>query len=176
MPTQRNTILLVVACVIAFVLQISIAPAISLFGAQPNFLLALALALAIATPAQAGCILPFVMGLAYDLTGTGPVGGMALILCVCCVLASRAFMVLNNDTVFMPLVLFVICALVCEFAYGLLLISCGLSASLGDALLVRALPCALYDCAVGLIAYPACMKLFGNQAPNTRNMQAPKIR
>ena len=78
---EKNNLVLVVGAIVAFVLQIALAPAVALFSAQPNFLLAYALVVAIVIPTEAGPVLPFAMGLLYDLTGTGPVGGMALDAC-----------------------------------------------------------------------------------------------
>ena len=85
---EKNNLVLVVGAIAAFVLQIALAPAVALFSAQPNFLLAYALVVAIVIPTEAGPVLPFVMGLLYDLTGTGPVGGMALLLVIACFLAT----------------------------------------------------------------------------------------
>lgn len=172
---ERNTVALVIGCFIALVLQISIAPAVALFSAQPNFLLAYAVVVAIASPGTAGPVLPFAMGLLYDLTGTGPVGGMALLLVVACFIASRVFLVMDNDTVFMPIAIFVVVALVVELSYGILLIACGLQANPVEALLTRALPCALYDCAVGLVVYPLVARVLSGGAQN-RGMRTPKLR
>ena len=172
---DKNYFVLFVGCFVAFVLQIAIAPAVALFSAQPNFLLAFAVVIAIVSPGSAGPILPFVLGLLYDLTGSGPVGGMALLLVIACFAASRAFMVLDNDTVFMPIAIFVVVALAVEMSYGMLLMACGLSANPVEALLTRALPCALYDCAVGLVAYPVMARLLAGGAQD-RGLRTPKLR
>lgn len=65
---EKNNLVLVVGAIVAFVLQIALAPAVALFSAQPNFLLAYALVVAIVIPTEAGPVLPFAMGLLYDLT------------------------------------------------------------------------------------------------------------
>ena len=131
---EKNNLVLVVGAIAAFVLQIALAPAVALFSAQPNFLLAYALVVAIVIPTEAGPVLPFVMGLLYDLTGTGPVGGMALLLVIACFLASRVFSLMDNDTLFMPLAIFTACALLAELSYGMLLMACGLAANPLEAL------------------------------------------
>ena len=51
--------------------------------------------------------MPFVLGLVFDLVSGGPVGAMAFLLVLMTFLAARAFAVLDNDTLFMPLVIFV---------------------------------------------------------------------
>ena len=158
----------------AFVLQIALAPAIALFSAQPNFLLAYAIVVAIVIPNEAGPVLPFVMGLLYDLTGTGPVGGMALLLVIACFIASRVFSLMDNDTLFMPLAIFVACALLAELAYGMLLMACGLAANPVEALVTRALPCALYDCAVGLVLYFVMVRLLAGGTQD-RGLRTPSF-
>lgn len=175
MMGEKNNAVLVIGCIVAFVFQVALAPSVSLFSAQPNFLLAYAVVVAIVIPDEAGPVLPFVLGLLYDLTGTGPVGGMALLLVVGCFIASRAFTVLDNDTMFMPIAIFVVVALAAELAYGMLLIACGLSANPLEALLTRALPCALYDCAVGLVFYPVMVRLLAGGAQD-RGLRTPKLR
>lgn len=172
---EKNNFVLVIGGIVAFVLQIALAPAISLFSAQPNFLLAYAIVVSIVIPNEAGPVLPFVMGLLYDLTGTGPVGGMALLLVITCFLASRVFSLMDNDTLFMPLAIFVACALVAELCYGMLLMACGLAANPVEALLTRALPCALYDCAVGLVLYFVMVRLLAGGTQD-RGLRTPKLR
>ena len=172
---EKNNLVLVVGAIAAFVLQIALAPAVALFSAQPNFLLAYALVVAIVIPTEAGPVLPFVMGLLYDLTGTGPVGGMALLLVIACFLASRVFSLMDNDTLFMPVTIFVVATFAAEMLYGALLIGLGLSASPVDAFLYRALPCTLYDCAVGLVVYFVMARLLAGGAQD-RGLRTPKLR
>lgn len=172
---EKNNLVLVVGAIAAFVLQIALAPAVALFSAQPNFLLAYALVVAIVISTEAGPVLPFAMGLLYDLTGTGPVGGMALLLVIACFLASRVFSLMDNDTLFMPLAIFTACALLAELSYGMLLMACGLAANPLEALFTRALPCALYDCAVGLVVYFVMARLLAGGAQD-RGLRTPKLR
>ena len=162
---EKNNLVLVVGAIVAFVLQIALAPAVALFSAQPNFLLAYALVVAIVIPTEAGPVLPFAMGLLYDLTGTGPVGGMALLLVIACFLASRVFSLVDNDTLFMPLVIFVAATVLVEALYAAFLLALGFDASALDVFLYRALPCALYDCVIGLVLYPLAARVLAGAAP-----------
>ena len=183
---EKNNLVLVVGAIAAFVLQIALAPAVALFSAQPNFLLAYALVVAIVIPTEAGPVLPFVMGLLYDLTGTGPVGGMALLLVIVCFLASRVFSLMDNDTLFMPLAIFTACALLAELSYGMaaslfvevcyaLFYVATTDVTAFDAILLRGLPCALYDCAVGLVVYFVMARLLAGGAQD-RGLRTPKLR
>ena len=175
MNVERNNAVVVIGAIVAVLLQIVVAPNIALFSAQPNFLLAYVLVVAIVRPVDAGPVLPFALGLVYDLTGSGPVGGMAFLFVLVSFIASRAFSVLDNDTLFMPLTIFIVSALAAEMLYGVLLMALGLSASPLDAFLYRALPCALYDCVVGLILYPIMARLAAGGSQD-RGLRSPRLR
>ena len=166
MNLGREGIVIAVGAVVALLLQIVVAPNIALFSAQPNFLLAYVLVVAIARPLDAGPVLPFALGL---------VGGYAFLFVIVSFIASRAFSVLDNDTLFMPVTIFVVATFAAEMLYGALLIGLGLSASPVDAFLYRALPCTLYDCVVGLVLYPIIARLLASGAQD-RGPRTPRLR
>ena len=170
MNLGREGIVIAVGAVVALLLQIVVAPNIALFSAQPNFLLAYVLVVAIARPLDAGSALPFALGLV-----SGPVGGYAFLFVIVSFIASRAFSVLDNDTLFMPVTIFVVATFAAEMLYGALLIGLGLSASPVDAFLYRALPCTLYDCVVGLVLYPIIARLLASGAQD-RGPRTPRLR
>ena len=159
MNLGREGIVIAVGAVVALLLQIVVAPNIALFSAQPNFLLAYVLVVAIARPLDAGSALPFALGLVVIVS----------------FIASRAFSVLDNDTLFMPVTIFVVATFAAEMLYGALLIGLGLSASPVDAFLYRALPCTLYDCVVGLVLYPIIARLLASGAQD-RGPRTPRLR
>ena len=70
----------VIGAIIAVLLQIALAPNIALFGVVPNFIMAYVLIVSIVCPDQSGPVFAFVLGLLFDLLGTGPVGAMAFLL------------------------------------------------------------------------------------------------
>ncbi|WP_080798172.1 rod shape-determining protein MreD [Arabiibacter massiliensis] len=175
MNLTRENIVVAAGALVALVLQVVVAPNIALFSAQPNFLLAYVLVAAIANPHGEGPVMPFLLGLAYDLLGTGPVGGMALLFVLASFAASRAFAVLDNDTLFMPLTILAVAAFAVEMIYGALLVALGLPAGPLDAFLYRALPCALYDCVVGLVLYPLAARLLAGGAQD-RGPRTPRLR
>ena len=107
MNVTRDGIAVAVGAVVAVLLQVVVAPNIALFGAMPNFVVAYALLVAIVRPMAAGPVMPFVLGLVFDLVSGGPVGAMAFLRVLMTFLAARAFAVLDHDTLFMPLVIFV---------------------------------------------------------------------
>ena len=175
MNLTRENVVVAVGALIAVLLQLIVAPHIAVLAVQPNILLAYTLVVAIVRPLDAGPVLPFFLGLIYDLLGTGPVGGMALLFVLASFAASRAFSILDNDTLFMPLTILVVATLVVEMLYGALMVGLGLSQSALDALVYRALPCSLYDCAIGLVLYPIFAHLLSGGSQD-REMHAPRLR
>lgn len=158
MADGRGFAAMIVGAVAVVLLQVVVAPNIAIASVLPNFVAAWALVLAVVRADRVSFVLAFALGLLFDLLGTAPVGAMAFLLVLASFLASRAFMVLNNDTLFMPLVVLVVSTFVVEFGYAFFLMGTGFSAGLFDAFLYRALPCALYDCVVALIMFPVAMR------------------
>ena len=169
---NRDTLAVLIGAVIAVLAQVVIAPNIAILSAMPNFLAAYVLAVAIVRPTNSTLVLAFLLGLIYDLLGHGPVGGMALLLVLAAFAASRTFAVLNNDTLFMPLVILVVSMIAIELLYVAILAGFGSVSGVTDAFAKRALPCALYDCVAALIFYPLALRFavpaspMGGSAPS----------
>ena len=156
----RSQVPLVVGSVIVVLLQLMVAPFITIGYAMPNFILAFVVVMALVRAGDPGYITPFLLGLIYDLAGSGPVGGMAL-LCVLATFAiSRLFSLFDNDTLFVPVALIVAFIFLVEFSYGILMIACGLDVGLLEACLYRVLPCGLYDTVIALILLPIALRIF----------------
>ena len=175
MNLTRENVVVAVGALVAVVLQVAVAPNVAIFAAQPNFLLAYVLTVAIANPLGAGPVLPFARGLLFALHGTGPVGGLARLFTLASLAASRAFAVLDNDTLFMPLAILVAASFAVEMLYGILLVALGSPVGLADAFFYRALPCALYDCVVALVLYPLVVRLVSGAAQD-RGPRTPRLR
>lgn len=75
--SMRLTIAIAAACA---VLQVGIAPQISLFGGTVNFMIVFAAVAALTTEPSQAVVCGFLAGLFYDLTSSAPVGLMALLL------------------------------------------------------------------------------------------------
>lgn len=161
----RETFPVVIGAVIAVILQIIIAPAIELFAAMPNFITVYCLLVVIVRPTASGPVLPFVLGFINDLCVGTPVGSSSLALVLVCFVAARAFAVLNNDTVFIPLLVMVVAAFLIELIMGLFALSFGAATGLLDALIFRALPCGLYDCVIGLLLFPPASRFLVPPSP-----------
>ncbi len=142
---MSRTLAVVIGAALAVLLQVVVAPAMAIGGIVPNFLLAYALAVALARPHALGGVLPVVLGLLFDLLGGGPVGAMGLLLLLATLAVKRLYLMLDNDTLFIPLGLLVAAVFCVELLYAVLLVVCGFPVALGQALLLRGRPCALYD-------------------------------
>lgn len=68
--------------IVACLLQVGIAPQISLFGGTFNFMVVLAVSLALTREVHASVVCGFLCGLFFDLTSAVPVGLMALVLTI----------------------------------------------------------------------------------------------
>lgn len=166
----------VVGALIAVLLQIALAPNIAIFSAMPNFLLAYVMVVAIARPHAPALTLAFVLGLVANLIGSGPVGSLAFLFVLMAFLASRAFLVLDNDTLFMPLALLAVSALLIELLYSAFLVGLAIDVSPLDAFVYRALPCALYDCVASLIMYPLVTRFVMAPPATPGSMESPRLR
>ena len=167
MAESHDAIVIVVACVIAFVLQIVVAPYIALGNALPNFVVAFVFLCAILRFQAFGCVMPFVVGLAFDFVCGSVVGAMAFSLTLFSVVAARAFFTLNNDTLFMPFVIMALGLILTEATYGIVLIATGYQAGFLEAFVYRALPCALYDFVVAILFYPLAARFFRGGTQST---------
>ncbi|MDO4290565.1 MAG: rod shape-determining protein MreD [Eggerthellaceae bacterium] len=153
-----------IGAVVAVVLQVVLAPNIALFAAVPNFLLAYALVVAITRAQSCGLVMPFVLGMIFDLVGGGPVGACALLLVLATFLLSRASALVDNGTLFMPLAMLLGSTLLVELLYAVLLLLSGAGLNPLEAFVYRALPCALYDMVAGLVMYPLVVRFVARRA------------
>ena len=147
-------IFILAGAVVAFLLQIVLAPYIAIYSAVPNFVVAFSVVVAIARPAAYGPVLPFVLGFAFDMAGGGPVGAMAFSLTLFSYLLARYFDHVGNDSVIMSLAFIALGLLAVELSYGIFLLLFGYNANLFEALAYRVAPCFVYDAVVALVLFP----------------------
>ncbi len=165
MNDSRETVVLVVAGVLAFVLQFVLAPSIALGNAMPNFVVVFTFVCAIQRFQTFGCVMPFLLGLLFDFLSGSVVGAMAFSLTLFSVVSARVFYALNNDTLFVPFVVMGLGFVFVESAYGAVLLASGYNAGLLEALVFQALPCALYDFVVAALLYPLATRFLKGNTP-----------
>lgn len=150
MSKQSVYLVTVILCII---LQAAIAPAISIMGATPNFLLIPVLLISLRSGTGAGSIAGFSLGLLYDLMGSGTVGCMALVFTL---IAFAVGVVSESVDLLTPLgsvAVSVVSSLVMELGYA---IASVLTSSVGGGMMhtlaTYALPSALYSAVFASIA------------------------
>lgn len=147
-----------IGAVIAIICQALLSTNIQVGGAAPNFILCYVVACSISNSRNAGSILPFLVGLVYDLITGGPVGAMALVCIILSILVSTAYNLVENTSIPMILVFCIVACLMGEIFYGGLVIACDGSVGLLEGLVGVSLPSALYDILITLLAYVLCVR------------------
>ncbi len=153
-----------VACAIVVVLlQAVAAPYLEIGYAMPNFALALAVAYPLACRDPHVIIMPFCVGLIFDLLGSGPVGAFAFLCLLSSLLAAQLAERLDNDTIFIPLAVLCATILLAQILYAIFYVACGWDVGLGEALLWRSLPGWLYDTVIAVILYLILRSIMARQ-------------
>ena len=147
-------VIMVIGALVAVVLQIFVAPHIVVLGGMPNFVVVWTVLVAVMRPSRFGPVLPFVLGLVYDLFSGGPVGAMAFSLTAFSMGAALFLGHMNNDTKFMSIVALALGLVLTELSYGVFLLLFGFNAGLIEAIAYRVAPCFVYDLLVGLALSP----------------------
>lgn len=160
----RSKLPLLIGAVVAVLLQLIVSPFITIGYAMPNFILVFCVVGAIAFAANPPYLTAFFLGLIYDLAGSGPVGAMACLCVAVTFTVSALFSLFDNDSLFIPIILIVLCIFAVEMLYALLMITCVVDVSLLDAFIYRVLPCALYDTVLALLLFPVAMRTVARKA------------
>ena len=150
----RVYIPMVVLALLGLVLQFVLSNAIQIGNATPNFVIAFALIIAVVYPVFGSVFIGFLMGLLYNLLGSGPVGGLALVLTIMTYVLMQLFRRMEAPNFFFSLGILFVSAFLCELFYGILTGVFVSGISVSEALGQRALPCAVYDVLVGCVLYP----------------------
>ncbi|HSK47769.1 MAG TPA: rod shape-determining protein MreD [Coriobacteriia bacterium] len=157
----------VVAVLVAAVLQAGLAPYLAIGGVTPNFLLIVAITLALVNGPTQGASAGFAAGLIFDLLGSGPVGPMALVLAVTGYLVGLLHEQMFAEGWLLPLTVLAVGALATEVAYGLILGLLGEGAPFVPAFFTTMLPAAVYDTVLALLVYPWLARFLRRDRPMT---------
>lgn len=134
---RRGMLVLGLACLL---LQLALAPNVGIGNGRINFALIYAALVALMVGGRTGVISGFFAGLVFDLSTTGPIGLMALLLTV---MASVLGLEERNrlaDGLPQTLTTFGVASLAVVFVYHLMMLFVGQATDLGDVLLLRTLP------------------------------------
>lgn len=153
------------ALLAATLLQVGLAPYVSIGGVVPDFLLLVVVTFALATGPSEGAGVGFAAGLIFDLLATGPVGPMALVLTVTGYAAGQLHEVLFAEGWLLPLTVLAAAALLSEVAYAIMLDLLGASVPFWRAFLTKMLPGAVYNTASAVLIYPWLVRLLRHEPP-----------
>lgn len=134
---RRNIGLL---ALIALVLQLGIAPAITWGQGHPNFVFIFAAVVALSIGGQTGVVSAFAAGLVMDLSTTGPVGLYALLFSIACYILGMEVRDRIAEEPSMTLIPFAVAALCVSLFYAIAMLLYGASESFLEAIVFRALP------------------------------------
>ena len=163
-----------IAIVLAVLLQIVLAPAMTIGAAMPNFIAVYVLCATLRNASARPVLLAFVLGFIFDLIGSGPVGAMAFCLIIATASAAAVFRNLSNDSWLSAMIVIVVACLLIELLYGIIMLLTGAADGFASALLHRILPCTLYDCVIAAFAYPVISRLVAPHG-STRTDSIPII-
>ena len=142
---------LAVACIVALLLQLALAPQLSLFGGRINFMLVLVATAAVGGESRILVYVGFCAGMLFDLTSAVPLGLMALLLTLAGYAVANMTRGITPGVHMDALRVSGVCILLINLLYGIAMfamgVSSGLMTSLGVALasslldIVGAVPC-----------------------------------
>ena len=172
---MRESVHLVVGAVAAVVLQIVLAPNLVIMGSMPDFVLVYVGISAMLLRRDSVFVMAFIAGLFVDLMGTSTVGLCAGLYTLSAFLTSRAAGFFGNDTLGASFAISMGCFLLVEVLYAGFYAS-AIDVSFIEAIGQRALPCALYDCAMALIVLPIMTHMFAAAAPSHKAPTSSTVR
>jgi len=163
---MRTVLVNVVAFLVAVLLQIMVAPYIAIGGVSPNFLMITVIIMALVEGPNTGTVLGFIAGLLFDLLGAGPVGPMALVLCIVGYITGLIQENLFAEGWLLPVAIIAAATFSSEILYMLVVLFMGTKASLWGAFVGIVLPGTLYNAVCATIICPILTRaLRDNNAP-----------
>ena len=149
----------------AYVLQVSFAPQLAVFGVVPNFMFLVVVTIALTQGPVSGGVAGFVGGLIFDLLNVGVVGPFALVLAVVGYVAGALNANLFAEGWLLPVTVVAVASLATEVSYGLILAVLGTGPRFWDGLLTVMLPSVIYHTALAVIVYPLLARLLRTERP-----------
>lgn len=146
-------IVYLVTIIICVLFQAGISPAISVMGCSPNFLLIPVLLISLRSGTGMGSLSGFLLGLLYDLMGSGTVGCMALVFTLIAFAVGAVGESIDLLTPLGTLIVSVVSSFLLEIGYGIVSV---LTSSVGGGMmhivLTYSLPSAVYTAIFTVIA------------------------
>lgn len=154
-----------VAVICAALLQVGLAPYITIGGTAPNFLMLVVITVALVTGPYEGALTGSAAGLAYDLIGTVAVGPMALVLTIAGYVAGVLHETIFAESWLLPLTVLGASVLISEMLYGFILRLVGFEIGFWKAFGALMLPAAVYNTGLALLVYPWLARILVRERP-----------
>lgn len=177
MGNENYKIKMFTGAIIMVVLQLFLAPVISINTVVPNFLLAFTISCIVARPDRSHILFSFVMGILFDIFTSGPVGAMSFVLVAVSFAVSLILRKIENVNFAISIITIILCIFCSELIYGAFQMALLVNSSFVEILSFRVLPCTLYDVILGVIIFPIVLRLlvppittnaYSDQVDNTR--------
>lgn len=168
--TQQPSLVILFICgFIGIVLQILLAPVITLFGVVPNFVMITVVIIAVNNGPVRSTIFGFIMGLLFDLCSLGPVGGMSFVLTIMGYGVSSINKGSFTSNMIVDIIVLFVAVALGEFLVSVVYAVVGVNQEFLLSLIQRVLPGLFYDAVLGsvlLLIYKAIIK----EEPGGRNI------
>jgi rod shape-determining protein MreD len=153
------------AVLAGWILQVSIAPQLAVFGVVPNVLFLVVVTIALTQGPVAGGVSGLVAGLVFDLLNAGAVGPYGLVMSVVGYAAGMLTANLFAEGWRLPVTVVAVASLTSEVAYGIVTATLGSGTPFWHQLWTIMLPSAVYQTALAVIAYPVLARLLRTERP-----------
>ena len=165
--SQPRTSITLVSILIAIVLQLVVAPAITIGGVVPNFIMVVAVITALRNGPVRSTIIGFLLGLVFDLCSLGPMGAMTLVLTI----LSYAVSSLNRGgfggSIVIELITLIAAIVLGELLVSIIYAVVGFNLEFLVSLVQRVFPAILYDTIIGCILLLVYNEVQGGRSRRT---------
>jgi len=148
---KPQTGVLVVSVIIAIVLQLVVAPVITILGVVPNFVLAATIIIAMHNSPVRSTIAGFLMGLIFDFCSLGPIGAMTFILTLLAYIVSSLNKGSFASGFFQDFIILILAVALGELLVSVIYAVAGVNPEFLLSLVQRVLPAIAYDTIIGCI-------------------------
>lgn len=156
---MREWMLPLICSAIVVVIQIVFAPILTIFAVVPSFIVPFVLVLSVLRRPDSTYGYAFVLGLIADLLSQTPVGLTSLLLLAITFVLSRAFEVLDDTSITMPLIAFAAALFAFELVFMIVLMIMGYQGGFIELFLQRALPATVINVIIAALLFVIMRRL-----------------
>ena len=170
-----DRVFLIIMGVVAAVLQLLLAPALTFGDATPGFIIVATICVMMLFPDERHYVFAFVMGLVADLLGQSPVGATSFCLLLCAFVLPLAIETIGTDNIIMALAIILAGMFIIEIAFCVFLAVSGILGFV-DGLVHVAFPCAPYNTVIAFIVFFVMSRFTGKRGFGGGGMTMSNLR